>query len=135
MLRSLNGAVLSTSHRLPRARELGTRFLDFPHARLLYSLSASTAMTSHFIDRFARRAQDISRHQQPSPSSGAPLGPASAATSSREQVEQRELAGERDDDCAFCGIVAHEEPARKVRLARRTGCREKVRSAAGRVSC
>ncbi|KWU42413.1 HIT-like protein [Rhodotorula sp. JG-1b] len=73
-------------------------------------------MTSHFIDRFARRAQDINTQQQPSSSSssGAPLGPTSAATSSREQVEQRELAGDRDDDCIFCAIVAHEEPARTV---------------------
>lgn len=127
MLRSLNGAVLSTSHRLnaKSLKRAGTRlrFLDLqlPHARLLCSRSASTAMTSHFIDRFARRAQDLNRQQQPSSSSssGAPLGPTSAATSSREQVEQRELAGDRDDDCIFCAIVADEEPARKVRLARR----------------
>ncbi|BGP56061.1 hypothetical protein JCM8202_005208 [Rhodotorula sphaerocarpa] len=73
-------------------------------------------MTSHFIERFSRRANDIDSGKvtarQPPPRSPASSG--SAAPPPREVIEQKELAGLRDEDCVFCGIVADEEPARTV---------------------
>ncbi|GAA5874023.1 hypothetical protein JCM3774_001586 [Rhodotorula dairenensis] len=76
-------------------------------------------MSSHFIDRFARRADHVRRVAQPelanhaeTASAAAPLGNLSA--SARDSVERRELAGEHDDECIFCAIVALQEPARKV---------------------
>lgn len=91
-------------------------------------------MTSHFIDRFARRAdhvrslgerqalrpaaaasEDSSSAPAAAPLRGAGTGDvATPAATARDNVERRELAGEQDDDCTFCAIVARQEPARKV---------------------
>ncbi|POY70654.1 hypothetical protein BMF94_6360 [Rhodotorula taiwanensis] len=72
-------------------------------------------MTSHFIDRFARREQEIAASlSAPARGSSSASAPHSGAIADRDTIEQKELAGVRDDDCTFCAIVAGEEPARKV---------------------
>lgn len=75
-------------------------------------------MTSHFIERFSRRANEIESGKvtPQQPPRRAPASSVSAAPPPREVIEQKELAGLRDEDCVFCGIVADEEPARTVRF-------------------
>ncbi|GAA5992275.1 hypothetical protein JCM10908_000401 [Rhodotorula pacifica] len=54
-------------------------------------------MTSHFIDRFARRARDVTDARPPTSSdaSAAPHYGDSTSTTQRQRIEQRELSGSR----------------------------------------
>ncbi|BGP32968.1 hypothetical protein JCM10296v2_004755 [Rhodotorula toruloides] len=69
-------------------------------------------MTSHFIDRFAKRAAHLepSNSSSRSPHQSAAPRPA-GGLDKRAEVERAELSGVREERCTFCNIVAGEEPA------------------------
>ncbi|TNY20352.1 HIT-like domain-containing protein [Rhodotorula diobovata] len=68
-------------------------------------------MTSHLIDRFATRADE---HAALASSSSPPLGTTSAGNLSQPSTSSTSRPGTPDPSCAFCAIVAGEEPAHLV---------------------
>lgn len=98
---------------------VATRRLERAHSRPPGGLprprqtpTSDSTMTSHLIDRFATRADE---HAALASSSSPPLGTTSAGNLSQPSTSSTSRPGTPDPSCAFCAIVAGEEPAHLVR--------------------
>lgn len=92
---------------------LSTLDLSRSHAlKDLLDQQTPLIMTSHFIDRFAKRAAHLEPSTSSSRSSHQSAAPRPAGgLDKRAEVERAELSGVREEGCTFCNIVAREEPA------------------------